>query len=147
MENDEEIRLVINNIMENDTVNQFIDRFYDMSLTRYNYPYFHPIINNQETTLISIDFFSDLISNNIMENNIDEGGLVRNEDVDTSNLDYYEYNDTEEKTDDICFCSIEYNNGDKVCKLACDHIFHHKCIKEWCLYKKECPVCRAEIKL
>ena len=45
-----------------------------------------------------------------------------------------------------CFCTEDYTEGDDLGILECGHVFHDGCIREWCHYKKECPVCRAEIR-
>ena len=31
-------------------------------------------------------------------------------------------------------------------KLACDHIFHRKCIDEWARWKNTCPICQMPLK-
>ena len=32
-------------------------------------------------------------------------------------------------------------------KITCGHVFHRKCIDEWLRWKKECPICKAEVEL
>lgn len=36
------------------------------------------------------------------------------------------------------------NDNDLVC-LECSHIFHSKCINQWCKNNGECPLCRKKI--
>ena len=33
-----------------------------------------------------------------------------------------------------------------VCITKCGHIFHHKCLEKWFAEKKQCPVCRADLR-
>ena len=47
--------------------------------------------------------------------------------------------------EDTCFCGNEYVNKDKICRLPCLHFFHTKCIHEWLLRKKTCPICTHEV--
>jgi hypothetical protein len=57
--------------------------------------------------------------------------LENNSEIDLNNLD----------TCTICQEDIK----DDMVKLVCKHGFHTKCIKEWGMYKQECPTCRNEI--
>ena len=42
-------------------------------------------------------------------------------------------------------CLEEFNNVDNVSSLPCGHQFHTKCITEWMLKSKTCPLCKKEI--
>ena len=54
----------------------------------------------------------------------------------------------ETKSKDSCIiCSDEFQSGDSVTTLLCNHTFHHKCIKEWGHYKPVCPLCKESIAL
>ena len=40
-------------------------------------------------------------------------------------------------------------SGSHCCKLACDHVFHRKCIKKWYVTNSDgnaCPCCRQKVK-
>ena len=43
-------------------------------------------------------------------------------------------------------CMDEFNEGEKVTLLPCDHIFHMECIEKWLLKEKTCPFCKSEIR-
>ena len=42
-------------------------------------------------------------------------------------------------------CMEEFEKGEKVNLLPCQHIFHINCIKQWLLKQKTCPFCKKEI--
>jgi len=46
-----------------------------------------------------------------------------------------------------CICLDEIKKVDKISRLNCKHIFHHKCINKWYQISENasCPVCRGEI--
>ena len=46
-----------------------------------------------------------------------------------------------------CICLDEIKKVDKISRLNCKHIFHHKCINKWYQISEDasCPVCRGEI--
>ena len=44
-------------------------------------------------------------------------------------------------------CLKKYNNNDYIMVTPCNHLFHPNCLKRWCLYKNECPICRKLIPL
>ena len=46
----------------------------------------------------------------------------------------------------ICnICKSEYEYGDKIITLSCNHHFHSLCIKKWLNDNKTCVTCRTEI--
>ena len=56
------------------------------------------------------------------------------------------YVDVNDKKYESCIiCTEEFKNTDVVSVLNCDHIYHPKCIKEWCNRNASCPLCKAEI--
>lgn len=46
-----------------------------------------------------------------------------------------------------CICLDEIKKVDKISRLKCKHIFHHKCINKWYQISENasCPVCRSEL--
>lgn len=50
--------------------------------------------------------------------------------------------------DDICaICREEYCDNDSIRKLPCGHFFHVSHIDPWLLIKRQCPLCRRDIRL
>jgi len=48
------------------------------------------------------------------------------------------------KDEQCSICFSDFNNGDKLRKLACSHHYHSKCIKQWLTNVKSCPICKSE---
>lgn len=42
-------------------------------------------------------------------------------------------------------CLVDYEEGDELCSLSCEHDFHKDCITAWLKKKAECPTCRKAI--
>lgn len=59
----------------------------------------------------------------------------------------YDTTETQDEQERECsICMAEFALGDVVSwSNACDHVFHHHCIKEWLLIHEECPNCRQRI--
>ncbi|KAI9297404.1 hypothetical protein K502DRAFT_347117 [Neoconidiobolus thromboides FSU 785] len=50
------------------------------------------------------------------------------------------------KMDAFCsICLIEYNDGDVLRKVACNHHYHLECIDQWLPRNQTCPQCRYEL--
>jgi hypothetical protein len=51
----------------------------------------------------------------------------------------------------ICFDSLELKQIDSSTELDCGHLYHDKCVKEWCIAcidkdnEPNCPLCRKDI--
>ena len=56
---------------------------------------------------------------------------------------YVDIND--KKYESCIICTEDFKNTDVISVLNCDHIYHPKCIKEWCNHNASCPLCKAEI--
>lgn len=51
----------------------------------------------------------------------------------------------EDKKD--CFiCCKDLNQGDRILRTVCNHVFHDVCLKRWILIKSNCPLCRGVIR-
>ncbi|XP_056683301.1 E3 ubiquitin ligase BIG BROTHER-related isoform X3 [Spinacia oleracea] len=49
-------------------------------------------------------------------------------------------------TIDRCvICQMEYDEGEQLVALHCQHPFHTDCINQWLQIKKVCPICSIEI--
>jgi len=57
------------------------------------------------------------------------------------------YTDGSISADDACcaICLCEYQNGDEVRYLNCNHHFHSECVTDWLMRNKVCPFCKTEI--
>ncbi|KAJ1610546.1 hypothetical protein OIY81_1578 [Cryptosporidium canis] len=61
----------------------------------------------------------------------------------------YEADGTGNSSDDAPLCTVclsEVNEGERVVKLDCQHIFHHQCIKEWFKMSVICPLCKVDVR-
>ncbi|KAJ1605403.1 hypothetical protein OJ253_3191 [Cryptosporidium canis] len=61
----------------------------------------------------------------------------------------YEADGTGSSSDDAPLCTVclsEVNEGERVVKLDCQHIFHHQCIKEWFKMSVICPLCKVDVR-
>ncbi len=47
----------------------------------------------------------------------------------------------------ICLDEIDLSETEKNVKLACKHIFHEVCIKDWFKEKHTCPLCRIRVEV
>jgi hypothetical protein len=103
------------------------------------------------------------IMETLFENFLEEEILFENRMMEIATIESFNYYNTQEKkpnvklcikesnaTDDIkdekCpICVSNYEIGEKITKIECNHIYHTNCISEWVKYKSECPVCRRSI--
>ncbi|KAL7439186.1 hypothetical protein ACHAXM_006606 [Skeletonema potamos] len=61
-----------------------------------------------------------------------EGGLLENS-----------FDNDEEPSCSICLC--EYENGETVTKLPCNHIYHESCLSSWTENHVRCPLCNYDL--
>jgi E3 ubiquitin-protein ligase BIG BROTHER-like protein len=47
--------------------------------------------------------------------------------------------------DRCVICQVEYEEGEALVALACEHPFHCECISQWLQIKKICPICSTEV--
>ena len=54
--------------------------------------------------------------------------------------------ETDDQDEDQCsICISEYENGEAVLTLPCNHKFHASCIKQWLEQSVKCPLCNREV--
>ncbi|XP_027333626.1 E3 ubiquitin ligase BIG BROTHER-related-like [Abrus precatorius] len=47
---------------------------------------------------------------------------------------------------DLCvICQVEYEEGQALVAIQCEHPYHTDCISKWLQIKKVCPICSSEI--
>ncbi len=61
----------------------------------------------------------------------------------TSNIENVEKLSDDKKNCIICL--EDFKNREEIVTLPCTHIFHTKCIKDWLIEEKSCPICKFEI--
>ncbi|XP_024963430.1 E3 ubiquitin ligase BIG BROTHER-related-like [Cynara cardunculus var. scolymus] len=49
------------------------------------------------------------------------------------------------KEESCVICQMNYNSGDLLIMLPCSHRYHTKCITDWLMVKKNCPICQKEV--
>ncbi|ORZ19884.1 hypothetical protein BCR42DRAFT_410721 [Absidia repens] len=53
----------------------------------------------------------------------------------------------EDPADASCtICLSDYEDGDLICKLRCDHHFHRDCVHEWLALNFKCPLCQRDFR-
>ncbi|XP_059276478.1 E3 ubiquitin ligase BIG BROTHER-related isoform X1 [Lycium ferocissimum] len=57
----------------------------------------------------------------------------------------FQSNNSKTLIDKCVVCQLEYEEGEKLVALPCDHHYHSDCIKTWLQIKKICPICNDEI--
>ncbi|KAG6674259.1 hypothetical protein I3842_15G033300 [Carya illinoinensis] len=57
------------------------------------------------------------------------------------------YQSSEIKTgiDRCVVCQVEYEEGETLVALHCEHPYHAECISKWLQVKKICPICSTEV--
>ncbi|KAL2317824.1 hypothetical protein Fmac_031700 [Flemingia macrophylla] len=48
-------------------------------------------------------------------------------------------------TDRCVICQVEYEEGESLVAIQCEHPYHTDCISKWLQIKKVCPICNTEI--
>ena len=47
--------------------------------------------------------------------------------------------------DRCVICQVEYEEGEALVALQCEHPYHSDCISKWLQIKKVCPICSNEV--
>ncbi|KAK4416621.1 E3 ubiquitin-protein ligase BIG BROTHER [Sesamum alatum] len=47
--------------------------------------------------------------------------------------------------DRCVICQVEYEEGEEVVSIQCEHLYHRDCITKWLQMKKICPICNNEV--
>lgn len=97
----------------------------------------------------TLDFHSENAFERVLRESLEESNnhLKRTDEI--VDFPIIKYVDCEDKNNYDVKCTIcldEFEDESNISLPECRHIFHTDCIKEWVRYKKECPVCRNEIK-
>ncbi|XP_021911680.1 E3 ubiquitin-protein ligase RNF165-like [Carica papaya] len=74
-------------------------------------------------------------------------GYVNNglaEPIILDNLGLRTYHSTPSEPEACCICQDDYEEGDEVGKLDCEHEFHFNCITKWLVIKNTCPICKEK---
>jgi hypothetical protein len=106
---------------------------------------------NNRTIGLFATLLEEALVNRVMERSMEENNEEsqpkkdENKKIDVIPLLYSNH---KEKMSDVCsICTDTYKNCDVVSILDCKHGFHTNCIKEWGMYKPECPLCKCKIPL
>ena len=71
--------------------------------------------------------------------------IVYSEDT-PNELKYHTYDTAIQYIPEICsICIDNYEDGNIITTLACNHSFHTECLKKWLKRKNECPCCKNTI--
>ena len=57
----------------------------------------------------------------------------------------YTLNENNNDNETCPICLEDYNIGDTLNELICNHFYHKKCINNWIISNNNCPICRSSI--
>jgi hypothetical protein len=141
--------------------NNIREYFYE-EILNYTINTYREEVERTEEDLLIADSVNELINNirnNMFQNDLERAlresfdeseDCLKRTDDDIVEFNYVKYEnlENEKKKDLKCMiCLEEFEPSSDVTLTECTHIFHHDCLKEWIRYKKECAVCRIEIKI
>ena len=98
-----------------------------------------PIDMKKLTSLDPVSFNNYLTSKNSTNKN------VISEKNDALDLKVLVYDEIHNEEKECSICLSEFEKDSKVSLISCNHLFHNECIKEWSMYKQNCPICRKKI--
>lgn len=84
---------------------------------------------------------------NILNQSFEEAPTLCKKENQNINLQQFIYTKGDNSTESCTICLCDFENGTSISTLDCSHVFHYSCLKEWCQYKSQCPICRDEIKI
>ncbi|KAK6774624.1 hypothetical protein RDI58_029863 [Solanum bulbocastanum] len=76
---------------------------------------------------------------------VENRGLTEEEISKSLHSSTFQSNNSKTLVDKCVVCQLEYEEGEKLVALPCDHPYHLDCIKKWLQIKKVCPICSDEI--
>ncbi|KAL4468791.1 hypothetical protein ABPG74_005294 [Tetrahymena malaccensis] len=104
------------------------------------------ILNRQElNSLISRHIYSFQIDSEALQLQQEESNQVpgmNQEEIDKMKTTFH----TSNKTHKTCaICLNDFDEGEKVKELNCEHRFHIPCVDDWLKIKGSCPLCRQNL--
>jgi hypothetical protein len=156
-ENDDEVPDLIEDEQVNyyqDYVYTYEDEFMNELLLSLRRRGISNIYSNLATSVFSMvgdiypfNLYDDVLERVMHESLETHNELNRTDDfVEFTTIQYSSF-DNKDKYDSSCsVCLVEFELDSEIGITNCDHVFHKECITEWSRYKKDCPVCREDLK-
>ncbi|OIW14500.1 hypothetical protein TanjilG_12093 [Lupinus angustifolius] len=72
-------------------------------------------------------------------------GLSKNEICSFLYPNIYQSGASKSGIDKCVICQVEYEKGEALVALQCNHPYHKDCITKWLQVKKVCPICSNEV--
>ncbi|RZC71702.1 hypothetical protein C5167_034847 [Papaver somniferum] len=92
---------------------------------------------NEGTQLLELDE-----SLGVQRSGLSEETISRSLETRTVHIESAASIDQNEEAEICTICQAEYESGEKVATLNCDHEYHVDCIKPWLRGKNACPICK-----
>ena len=88
--------------------------------------------------------YERLVEEFIRDDNNSYGAPPASQD-NVSKLQEFDYAPGKCKAIDCTVCQEDYNHGDKLVNLPCNHTYHKDCVTEWLKRHDACPICRKSL--
>ena len=103
--------------------------------------------NNLSNVYIDNLLFEDDLATAMRESLETDKQLVRTDEfLEFKTIKYCNIDDKNSYNTTCSICLTNFEDECDVSVIDCEHLFHTDCIKEWSRYKKNCPICREELK-